>query len=245
MRTLLRTVKGLFRSNGNPHVYVENRPPLFQKSSPWWTKWGYALIGCDLFMTGSAMEITWTNWSTLVKDEPASDNKDEKPTQHWEQRPVWQRAALCSAFFVGGVAAASAILIARARYLRTLDVFPPLEFATGSTKSKIAPTVQPRHRRRVFLQSTSHTRGHGVSFPLSKCKLNEGRDETELFLHVDGERGHWHIGLDGALVNGRKISPLEARDALLRQWDGGILSEELAHPFVIDGRWKKGPVRSS
>ena len=188
------------------------------------------------------MEITWTNWSSLVEDEPLSDSKDGKPTQHWEQRPVWQRAALCSAFFVGGVAAASAILIARARYLRTLDVFPPLEFVAGSTKPKI--TAEPHHRRRVFLQSNSHTRRHGVSFPISKCKLNEGRDDTELFLQVDGERGHWHIALDDALVNGQKMTRLEARDALLRQWGGGVLSQEFAHPFAIDGRWKKGPVVS-
>ncbi|KAL0579620.1 hypothetical protein V5O48_002392 [Marasmius crinis-equi] len=194
------------------------------------------------------MEITWRNWSVLVKDEPESDSKraskDEKPAEHWEKRPVWQRTALCSAFLAGGVAVASAILIARARYLRTLDVFPPLDLAAGSKKSKIpsTPNFHPRQRR-VFLQSITHTRQHGVTFPLSRCTLHQGRDETELFLAIEGERGHWHIGLESGLVDGQKISPLEARDTILRQWADGPLSRDLANPVIVDGRWKKGPIK--
>ncbi|KAF9268519.1 hypothetical protein L218DRAFT_917317 [Marasmius fiardii PR-910] len=245
MFTFLRTVKHLFKPNGTSHIFSENRPPLFQTPSPWWARYAYALIACDLFMTGSAMELTWRHWSSLKDvDTPVSEKtKDQKPTERYELRPVWQRASLCSAFFAGGVAVASAILIARVRFLRTLDVFPPLEqqLVSTSKKSRSLPPSQIL-KRRVFIQSSSHSSGRGVSFPLSRCVLHEGRDDTELFLEINGERGHWYIGLDGGLVNGMKLSPLEARDAILKQWEGGALSRELANPLIVDGRWKKGPI---
>ncbi|KAG7091185.1 hypothetical protein E1B28_010236 [Marasmius oreades] len=197
-------------------------------------------------MTGSAMEITWRHWSSIVEDD-LNDTKDSQKTdenfaEQYELRPVWQRAGLCSAFFAGGVVAASAILIARVRFLRILDVFPPLEQLTSTTKKSRPSMLSQIPKRHIFIQSSSYTRGRGVSFPLSRCVLHEGRDDTELFLEIAGERGHWYIGLHGALINGRKSSPLEARDAIIQQWEGGTLSKELANPLIVDGRWKKGPI---
>ncbi|KAK7036473.1 hypothetical protein VNI00_011670 [Paramarasmius palmivorus] len=187
------------------------------------------------------MEITWRHWSVLVKDEPDPASKEENApvADHWELRPTWQRAGLCTGFFAGGVMTAAILLVARGRYVRTLDVFPPLEAITSSTK-KLPPKLPTR---KVFLQTAPHGRGRGVVFPLSKCSLQHGRDDTEMVVRIIGERGHWYLNLDSALVNGQKLSRWEARDAIVKEWQvGGAISQDLAHPHVIDGRWKKGPV---
>ncbi|KAF8220575.1 hypothetical protein L208DRAFT_1539037 [Tricholoma matsutake] len=46
----------------------QTRPPLFQRVPPWWARWSLGLIACDIFMTGSVIELTWNHWSTLVSD---------------------------------------------------------------------------------------------------------------------------------------------------------------------------------
>ncbi|ESK97276.1 hypothetical protein Moror_17841 [Moniliophthora roreri MCA 2997] len=240
----LQTLRSLFKPAGTPHTYTLDRPPLFQRPLIWWAKWAFGLIACDMLMTGSAMEITWRHWSVLKPE-----NKEKEEGEHWQLRPLWQRAGLCTGFFAGGVMTAAILLIAKGRYVRTLDVFPLIDTtsttstATRSKKPQIPAASGPR---KVFLQTTSHRgRGQGVAFPLSQCSLQHGRDDSELVVRIIGERGHWYMNLDkGALVNGQKLSKWEARDVIVRQWkEGGALSSELGNPTnVMDGRWKKGPV---
>jgi hypothetical protein len=79
-------------------------------------------------------------------------------------------------------------------------------------------------------------------FPLNKCSLQEGRDTTEMIFRVVGERGHWHMGLEGALVHGQQLSVTSARAAILADWGGKKVGKWT--PIVpTDNRWKSGPMR--
>lgn len=79
-------------------------------------------------------------------------------------------------------------------------------------------------------------------FPLNKCSLEEGRNETEMIFRVAGERGHWYIGLHDSIVNGYRAELPEARAAVLANWGGKRLGRWTATTYV-DSRWKSGPVR--
>ncbi|THV06190.1 hypothetical protein K435DRAFT_23759 [Dendrothele bispora CBS 962.96] len=247
METLLsraRHVLRLFRPGGVPYAYSEPRPPLFQTNSPWWAKYAYGLLACNIFMTGSAIDITWKHWSQAVKDE--SNEKDGLPsTEYYVLRPAWQRLGLCGVFFGGGVAAAAALFIGRIRFTRTFDVFPRIVDTTATGKR---PTLTRPNQRQVFIQSVGHYRNRGLAFPLEKCLLERGRDDTEMLLLVEGERAHWYMDLSNALIDGEKASSVyKAREVVLKNWKGGLVSEALLanpHP-AIDGRWKQGPLKST
>jgi len=187
------------------------------------------------------MDITWKHWSQAVKDESEPNQKDKPPSaEYYVLRPAWQRLGLCGIFFGGGVAAAAALFIGRIRFTRTFDVFPRLV----DTKR---PLIRPSQRQ-VFIQSVGHYRNKGIVFPLDKCLLEKGRDDTEILLLVEGERAHWYMDLSGALIDGEKVSSTyKAREIILKNWKGGLVSEALlATPDpTVDGRWKQGPVKAT
>jgi len=61
MQSVLRYVKGipdLLRLRNNTSrlplgiaTSPTTRAPLYQRIPPWWARWTYALIACDIFMT--------------------------------------------------------------------------------------------------------------------------------------------------------------------------------------------------
>jgi len=144
-------------------------------------------------------------------------------------RPSWQRLGLCIAHLVFGAGIAAALLVAQVRFVRTFTILPPLS-SSGSTEG-----------RRVFVQCAHNWRKNGLAFPLNKCSLKEGRNETETILRVAGERGHWHIGLNDAVIYGTRASVTKARATILAEWEGKLAGQRTLP--VIDGRWKSGPVR--
>ena len=123
---------------------------------------------------------------------------------------------------------AVALLVAQARFVRTIA---------------IVHSPKPADGRRVFVQCAHNWKNHGITFPLSRCSIQEGRDESEMVLRVTGERGHWHIGLTGAFIHGRPISSvLEARDAILDEWKEGRRHGKWTMKTKVDDRWKSGPI---
>jgi len=193
-------------------------------------------------MTGSAIELTWNHWSELVSDlekiavknnDDASGDKPSSPTttqQHYVMRPAWQRFGLCASHLTLGVGVAVALLVTQARFVRTIAVIPPM--LPSSTQG-----------RQVFVQCAHNWGNHGTAFPLSRCSLEEGRNETEMILRVSGERGHWYVGLSDAIIHGQPAgSMLDARDAILEEWKEGKRSGKWATSVKLDDRWKSGPV---
>ncbi|KAF5377705.1 hypothetical protein D9757_009355 [Collybiopsis confluens] len=233
MNSVLQTGKNVLRflrPGGNPHVYSSAYPPLLFRRSPWWAKYTWGLVACDLFMTASAMELTWKHWTEPVETDKKS-NSSEATHSHseFQLRPVWQRLGLCLGFFVGGAGVASMLFIAGFRYIKVLDVFPPL--GNAATRKANMPAVAGLEERRVFIQSARHSRSRGISFPLSNCTLHRGRADSEILLTVDNEKGHWHIALDDdSVVSGQKYKGSAAREVLLREWKGGWVSDDFAQP---------------
>ncbi|KAF9064758.1 hypothetical protein BDP27DRAFT_1333072 [Rhodocollybia butyracea] len=223
MSSVLRAAKTFYRMlrpQGTPHVYNSQAAPLFQRPSPWWAKYTFALLAGDIFMTGSAMELTWNHWSKPIDGK--SDSEVPPTPEYYELRPIWQRLGLSLGFFVGGVGAASALLIAGFRYTKVFDVFPPIVNASRIDKT----ALKERH---VFIQSSRHFRSRGLTFPLSKCTLHRGRADSELLLTIDDERGHWFISLDDdTLINGQQYKNTAAREVILKAWKGGWVNDDLA-----------------
>ncbi|KAF5355476.1 hypothetical protein D9758_006333 [Tetrapyrgos nigripes] len=259
-----RNVLRFYRPGGTSHVYTEPRPALFQVRAPWWSRYALGLLACNLFMTASAMDLTWKHWSEPIKDE--SDSKKDKDVplspEQYVLRPVWQRAGLCGIFFGGGVGVATVLFALRIRYIKTLDVFPRLVNVNNvnpnlKTKAKTRPKVSAPApspslvhpaERRIFIQSVGHFKNRGLAFPLEKCLLEKGRDDSEMVLTVEGERRNWLLNLDGALIDGQKVSSVyEVRDAILKHWKGGLASEALLNSPVpaVDGRWRQGPIKTT
>ncbi|KAJ3861554.1 hypothetical protein EV359DRAFT_46942 [Lentinula novae-zelandiae] len=230
MSSALKAAKNLirfFRPGGTPHIYNSSTPPLFQRPSPWWAKWTFALVACDAFMTGSAMDLTWNHWSEPIDGK--SDSEVPPHSEYYTLRPMWQRLGLCLGFFVGGVGAASALFIAGFRYTKVLDVFPPLQTIVNSSRMDKNAVQKALEKRRVFIQSARHSRSRGITFPLSHCTLHRGRADSELLLTVDNERGHWYIGLDDkSIIDGQNYKGSAAREVMLKAWKGGWINDDLA-----------------
>ncbi|KAF8891862.1 hypothetical protein BD779DRAFT_1513548 [Infundibulicybe gibba] len=204
--------------------------PLFQRIPPWWARWTWGLIACDIFLTSSAIELTWNHWSTLVSDlERVSPKPADAPQNAWIPRPAWQRFGLCAAHLGLGAGCAAALLVAQLRFVRTLAVLPPAG----------------KEGRQLFVQCAHNWRKNGTLFPLARCTLQEGRNETEMVLRVAGERGHWYVGLDDALVHGAPGSVTAGRDAILQAWANGGKRVGKWTKMAAgdrDSRWKSGPV---
>jgi len=153
---------------------------------------------------------------------------------HWAPRPTWQRLGLCVAHLGIGVEAAVTLIVTQIRFIRTFAVLPPLPHGGSAVRGD---------NRRVFIQSAHNWKNNGTIFPIKKCSLEEGRDETEMILRVAGERGHWFIGLHDAVIYGEKASALKARRQIMTDWGEGKRIGHWTSTSPVDGRWKGGPIR--
>lgn len=181
--------------------------------------------------SGSAIELTWNHWSTLVSDLENSPSVESRNTPSsapsWDKytlRPGWQRLALSVAHLGFGAGLAAALLVAQIRFVRTFGILPPR---------------LPTENKHVFVQCAHNFKNKGMTFPLNKCSLEEGRDNTEMILRVAGKRGHWYIGLNDAIIYGRRLSTERARSAILADWGGKSVGRWTT---PRDNRWKSGPL---
>ncbi|KAF4563174.1 hypothetical protein EYR36_003613 [Pleurotus pulmonarius] len=218
-----------------------DRPPLFSKAPPWWARWTYALIACDLFVTASAVEFTWNNWTQLTDDLKTISQKSKEGTVAVQQpsndsyvpRPSWQRAGLCIAHLGVGIGIAVALMVTQSRYVRTFTLSPALLRAkTGKN-----PIQTPPQDRQVLISCANNLKNNGQSFPLASCSVGEGRDASEMILRVDGERGHWFLSLENSLINGKKASVMDAQRAILEEWGTARRTGTWTPLAAADRRW--------
>lgn len=165
------------------------------------------------------------HWSQRVdRPKPDQPSPSASSTQipedsEFELRPFYQRLLLSAAQLVGGAVVGGFILASRERTVWRIQLkrLPILV----SSKSRPAPSVSPVKGKalpHVHSHSHSHTHipaqpapavltlstasGRSKRFHARDCLLSAGRDPTEVILRVNGLRGHWWIGLNGATVLG-------------------------------------------
>ncbi|KAF8070385.1 hypothetical protein FPV67DRAFT_1017169 [Lyophyllum atratum] len=212
--------------SGAPSTLVATTPPLYQRHPPWWARWTWGLIACDIFLTGSAIELTYNHWSTLKSS--TTKGEDASAPHEYVLRPSWQRVGLCTGHLVFGAGLAAALLVAQTRFVRTFAILPP----SGS------------EGRRVFIQCAHNFRKNGIVFPASKASLRDGRNTTEMIFRVDGERGHWYMGFEDSVIHGRRLPLHQARAEVLADWEVKRVETFLPKPRMeLDSRWKSGPIR--
>ncbi|KAH9888409.1 hypothetical protein C8Q73DRAFT_710048 [Cubamyces lactineus] len=208
------------RSLKSQGVSIENVRPIYDCGKlAWWARWTYFLVIADLVVTASACELTfnhWTTWEELPKDASISpteaSNEASERVGHYVPRPLWQRGLFTLANFAGGVGLAAVLLGGRSRIVRKMFIIPAAASAGGASKSA--------SERMLVIQSPLHTRAQGAVMPLSRTRLLHRADNTEMMIGLKDRRGHYSLELQGAQVDGQKMSPWDARKALFTIWYG-------------------------
>ncbi|KAI8978248.1 hypothetical protein BD414DRAFT_445445 [Trametes punicea] len=235
MATLLASLKNLRLPHVGPRslqsqgVSVQNVRPIYDCGKlAWWAKWTYFLVIADLVVTASACELTlnhWTTWEELPKDAAVTStsssssssagpsNETGEVAGHYVPRPFWQRGLFTLANFAGGVGLAAVLLGGRSRIVRRMWIVPAAASATGAAATSAS-------ERLLVIQSPLHTKGQGAVMPLHRTRLLHTQDKTEMMIGLKDRRGHYSVGLQGAEVDGRKMSPWDARKALYTIWYG-------------------------
>jgi len=204
----------------------------------------------DLYR-GSAIEITWNHWSTLVKDleeideknqatavtAESSDNKqpeETKETYHWEQRPTWQRVVFCGIYGAGWALSSIYLLKFRQTFSTSIRMFRAQTLSLAQSSSSTSTHVKMPIQRFIHISTASNP--SGLSLALSELTIQDGRNETELVIRyadntpTSGEgksgrrkRDYWYISLTDAQVPGSKLGDvISVRDRIIWAWDGKI-----------------------
>lgn len=198
---------------------------------------------------GSAIEITWNHWSTLVKDLEEIGEKNQaaavvaessaikqpektKETYHWEQRPTWQRAVFCGIYGAGWALSSIYLIKFRQTFVTSIRLFRAETLSlvpSTSTHVKKMPVQR-------FIHISTASSPSGLSLALSELTIQDGRNETELVIRYannaptsrEGKSGrrkrdYWYINLTEAQVPGSKLGDvISARDHIIWAWDGKI-----------------------
>ncbi|KAI0644964.1 hypothetical protein C8Q79DRAFT_912356 [Trametes meyenii] len=225
MSSLVARIKGLKlprhvgpRSLKSQGVTVNNVRPVYDCGKlAWWARWTYFLVVADLVVTASACELTfnhWTMWEALPENSTSSpvaptSEKPADPSQvvgHYVKRPLWQRSLFTLANFAGGIGLAAVLLGGRSRIVRRMFIVP-------------GASSQPSERLLV-IQSPLHTRAQGAVMPLRRTRLLHSPEKSEMMIGLKDRRGHYSLELQGAEVDGQKMSIWDARKSLFTTWYG-------------------------
>lgn len=173
----------------------------------------------------SACELTlnhWTMWEELPKDSatPTTLSSGEQPVRstdvvgHYVTRPLWQRSLFTLANFAGGVGLAAVLLGGRSRIVRKMFIVP------SAASQDTSATAGRLSDRLLVIQSPLHTKAQGVVMPLNRTRLIHSPEKTEMLIGLKDRRGHYSLGLQGAVVDGQKMSIWDARKSLFTTWYG-------------------------
>ncbi|KAJ3559612.1 hypothetical protein NP233_g11222 [Leucocoprinus birnbaumii] len=239
-------------------------PTFIQKPSRL-TRYAWPIIIANGLLMASAIEFTWNHWTIRVRDleeigeknrssaaaasSPESKQDSRTDTFHWEQRPTWQRAALCAAYGLSWALATGWLLKYCQTYVTGLRFF-----RAPTALLKQAPPIASKTPIR-FIHISTATNPSGVSLPLDLLTIQDGRDKTELVVRYNNDglpasiakrwtkrRDYWYINLTDARVRGAKFGDVvSARDNVIWAWDGE--DEHGAGPVLTaDGAVTEGNV---
>ncbi|KAF7782851.1 hypothetical protein Agabi119p4_2227 [Agaricus bisporus var. burnettii] len=290
---------------------LDSVSPIFTQTPPLWVRFAWPLIIGNALILGSAIDITWNHWATLVKDleavaeknrqnaaaaaaveakcneaqsdipagssstfvqvdttkdqsstsimepssstpvaPPSTTNADAPKPSRWEIRPTWQRSIFCGVYVIGWAFSTAYLLKYRQTYVTRLKFFrgptssnmpsspppPPLPAkpTTNSTAAALTPEAGSQDNRFIHIETASHPKG--ITIPLRKVSMYDGRNETELVIRSNSGsitksrwrwnrtgREYWFMSLSGALVDGTRYTQVEsARDKILQAWFGEV-----------------------
>ena len=184
------------------------------------------------------------HWTELKTPEPTEEsstqNSSPPPKPEYVLRPFYQRAGAALGQFCVGAFVCILLLNSRARIVRKLYLLP----SSAVTETALSPkmplkskpktptnstTTRPNDDKVLVLQNVYHFRGQGNVIPFASTSLEAGYDTNELAFSVDGRRGKFYLGLEGASVNGEKMdNAWKAREALFKLWYGSKGKAEMS-----------------
>lgn len=175
------------------------------------------------------MDVIWNAWTmpdpsiqdaegnrVLTQAPPAAVS--HRPETMWSKLqiiqpghvlvPMWKRALSSSFFVFSGVLVAASILAARSRVVRCISY---VRASPGGPS--------------IYLQTASHSRKLGYSYPVRDCWLRPA-NENQLMLEIK-DQGKWVLDVRGAKIANELASDDRtlARSTMLKTWkdvDGSI-----------------------
>jgi hypothetical protein len=198
----------------------------------------------------------WTELKTPPPDGSTDDATTREP--EYVLRPLYQRAPAVLGQFCVSAFVCILLLNSRARIVRRLYVLPssaltptalspvlstPSSASTAAVaRLKSKKSKQPQKHQGesgeqqqqqqlsqvLVAQNVYHFRGQGNVFAFDRTRLVQGYGTNELAFEVDGWRGRFYLGLDGARVEGQQMDQWKAREALFKVWYGARGPREMA-----------------
>lgn len=167
-------------------------------------------------------EMLWNRWTRAeemkMESKPTGSEQPPAQTQH-VLRPLWQRVSAVVGVGCAGTYLAFMLIVGRSRIIQKAWIIPAAANAsTASNAEKSAPNVG----RQVFFQCVHHWKTQGQLYPYRDCKLHgsavsqNGRDEKEVLMKVNGLRGFYSMSLEGAKINGELVA--EGKDGSSLRW---------------------------
>ncbi|KAF8589473.1 hypothetical protein K439DRAFT_1657911 [Ramaria rubella] len=214
---------------------------LYSRKPEWWARWTWPMVaGIAVWTSSSAVsaETTFNHWTRKVQSDnvgatkkPGSDSASS-PTIQWELRPFDQRALMSVIFLGFGTGLGIIFLSGRSRIVRRLHgVFSP-----ASVASK---TNTPEELRYLVVETLGNfSSGKGKVFPREQCELTSSRNDSGMYLKIQGAVPHrsskFWLGLEDAEIQGRPVpgGTLAVREALLKSL--GQTNKT--------GIWRTGPI---
>ncbi|KAK0199939.1 hypothetical protein DFS33DRAFT_205956 [Desarmillaria ectypa] len=169
-------------------------------------------------LSASTMDLVWNNWTKISTEKPAyvTDNDDnENDHTHRILRSTWERLSVAALVFMSGCVTTAVVMQMRSSYVLAFDI------------------LADHGQRNLFLQTIRTGPAKGLCFPFNKAYLLPGRSKMEFMIRVDGKPTRWHIPLDdNCFIDGKRVSPQEARATIASTWGSKRVSQEIANPFL-------------
>ncbi|PBK83855.1 hypothetical protein ARMGADRAFT_1088842 [Armillaria gallica] len=169
--------------------------------------------------SASTMDLVWNNWTKISMEKPAyttdDDNDDEKNHMHRVLRSTWERLSVAALVFMPGCITTAVAMQMHSSYVLAFDI------------------LADHRQHNLFLQTIRTGPSKGLSVPFNKAYLLPGQNKTEFMIRVDGKPTQWYIPLDdNCFIDGKKVSPQEARATITSTCRSKRFSQEIANPFL-------------
>ena len=242
--SLTSILRSAWRRPKQPLVQLpQDTVKLYERVPPPWARWALVLVSVDVMVScvcqprnsllfcpqfwsfvrccfrTSAVDIVWNAWTMPDASVQDAEGNHVPPAVSrrtdtlWSKLqviqpghvlvPAWKRALSGSVFIFSGMLVAASILAARSRVVRCVSY-------ARSSKETPGPSI--------YLQTASHSRTLGYSYPVKDCWLRPW-NENQLMLEIK-EQGKWVLDVRGAKI-GNEVGWEDrtlGRSTMLKTW---------------------------